>query len=367
VILFIFSILIALIYDWWAISVYKGWKRYLNSEQPSVPIEQGISIVIAFRNEAKNLPALLRSLAALNYPSEKVEFILVNDNSEDRGVQIVENWLDTNFTSAKLLHGNSLGKKAAQYLGIQNATFEIIACTDADCELPKAWLKRINESFIDTKTELAFGAVEIAGENHALQQLEFLALIGSTIGMLQKDWAVMGNAANMAFRKQSYLDVFPTLEKTGSASGDDVFLLHEVAKKQRAIAVLAGKDSVVKTLPQADFKSLFSQRLRWASKARLYSSKIAIAVAVLIFAVNSSLLLQLLAALHFTTSFVGFVFLFAVKLVADYFLLRSFARFYEQPIRIEVFLLQEIINIIYVPTVAVLSQFVRFTWKGRKY
>ena len=210
-ILFIFSILIALIYVWWAISVYKGWKRYLNSEQPSVPIEQGISIVIAFRNEAKNLPALLRSLAALNYPSEKVEFILVNDNSEDRGVQIVENWLDTNFTSAKLLHGNSLGKKAAQYLGIQNATFEIIACTDADCELPKAWLKRINESFIDTKTELAFGAVEIAGENHALQQLEFLALIGSTIGMLQKDWAVMGNAANMAFRKHCYLDVFPTL------------------------------------------------------------------------------------------------------------------------------------------------------------
>ena len=46
------------------------------------------SIVIPFRNEEKHLPCLLKSLAALNYPQELFEIILVDDDSND-GFQLI--------------------------------------------------------------------------------------------------------------------------------------------------------------------------------------------------------------------------------------------------------------------------------------
>jgi cellulose synthase/poly-beta-1,6-N-acetylglucosamine synthase-like glycosyltransferase len=40
------------------------------------------TIIVPFRNEAKNLPVLLDSLSKLNYPMELFEVILVDDESE---------------------------------------------------------------------------------------------------------------------------------------------------------------------------------------------------------------------------------------------------------------------------------------------
>ncbi len=40
------------------------------------------TIIIAFRNEAKNLPNLIKSLKTLNYSKSHYEIIFVNDNFE---------------------------------------------------------------------------------------------------------------------------------------------------------------------------------------------------------------------------------------------------------------------------------------------
>jgi glycosyltransferase involved in cell wall biosynthesis len=52
----------------------------------------GFSILIPIRNEAKNLPKLLDSIAQLNYPAELFELILIDDFSEDNSQQIYLNW-----------------------------------------------------------------------------------------------------------------------------------------------------------------------------------------------------------------------------------------------------------------------------------
>ena len=68
-------------------SLIKGTKASGDSKTPpdstfenSLP---GVSIVIPFRNEANNLPDLLKSLEAQNYPKDQLEFILVDDHSEE--------------------------------------------------------------------------------------------------------------------------------------------------------------------------------------------------------------------------------------------------------------------------------------------
>ena len=47
------------------------------------------SIIIPFRNEAENLPALLQSISGLNYSENLFEFIFIDDNSEDESISII--------------------------------------------------------------------------------------------------------------------------------------------------------------------------------------------------------------------------------------------------------------------------------------
>ncbi len=51
---------------------------------------QPVSILIAVRNEAKNLPNLLNSLLYQNYPKELMEVIFGNDDSEDNSLDILK-------------------------------------------------------------------------------------------------------------------------------------------------------------------------------------------------------------------------------------------------------------------------------------
>ena len=44
-----------------------------------------VSVIVPVRNEGKNLSEFLKQLTLQNYPKEKVEWIFVNDQSEDEG------------------------------------------------------------------------------------------------------------------------------------------------------------------------------------------------------------------------------------------------------------------------------------------
>jgi len=52
------------------------------------------SVIIPFRNEAENLPQLLTSIAKLTYPKSHFEVILVNDDSEDDSIAVIEKLLN---------------------------------------------------------------------------------------------------------------------------------------------------------------------------------------------------------------------------------------------------------------------------------
>ena len=75
------SLLILLMYLALIVSLYIGFNQvnrfYLKDKPPMTQF----SIIIPFRNEVPNIPALLKSLFQLNYPRDKFEVILINDGS----------------------------------------------------------------------------------------------------------------------------------------------------------------------------------------------------------------------------------------------------------------------------------------------
>ncbi|HST88545.1 MAG TPA: glycosyltransferase, partial [Ktedonobacterales bacterium] len=52
-----------------------------------------VSLVVATRNEAKHLPALLESLAASEYPVERIEVLIVDGESTDGTREVAQGYV----------------------------------------------------------------------------------------------------------------------------------------------------------------------------------------------------------------------------------------------------------------------------------
>jgi len=107
------------------------------------------SIIIPFRNEADNLPDLLQSIYNLDYQKKLFEILLIDDDSEDNSVEIINTFInkqsfDSTRTNIQIFKNNRTSdspKKDAIITAIHNAKNEWIITTDADCIVPIMWLK----------------------------------------------------------------------------------------------------------------------------------------------------------------------------------------------------------------------------------
>lgn len=129
-------------------------KQQIFSFEDSQPLTR-FTVIIPFRNEAENLPVLLKSISNLNYPPKLFEILLINDESEDKFEEIIEDAIEKSKISIELLQNKRLSnspKKDALSEGIKHSKFDWIITTDADCELPTNWLK-VLDTFIQTQNE----------------------------------------------------------------------------------------------------------------------------------------------------------------------------------------------------------------------
>lgn len=102
-----------------------------------------VSILIAARNEEKNIAEALQSVLQLDYPD--FEILIVNDRSTDRTGEILEKMARANSIIRPLhitaLPKGWLGKNHALYRAAQAATGELLLFTDADIVMHPAALR----------------------------------------------------------------------------------------------------------------------------------------------------------------------------------------------------------------------------------
>ncbi|SIS42476.1 glycosyltransferase family 2 protein [Salimicrobium flavidum] len=94
-----------------------------------------VSILIPAHNEEVVIEETLKSMIRLDYPKNKMEVIVINDNSSDRTGEIVENYA-RQFPFIKPVHTKppygGKGKSGALNNGLKEATGEMIVVYDAD-------------------------------------------------------------------------------------------------------------------------------------------------------------------------------------------------------------------------------------------
>ncbi|MDP8219865.1 MAG: glycosyltransferase [Candidatus Stygibacter frigidus] len=132
----------------------------LYKPQNKNPQLRTFSILIACRNEENNIPELIESLQKINYPAELWQVIIVDDASEDNTWQLLQPHIAklANFKIYRLKEKSTVykGKKAALKLAAENADFDYLLFTDADCIVHPEILHSYSE-LLTANTDAAIG------------------------------------------------------------------------------------------------------------------------------------------------------------------------------------------------------------------
>ncbi len=321
------------------LAVVYGFKKVRFFSFEAIPNTISFTVVIPFRNEAENLPNLLRTIEGLNYPSELCEIIFVNDTSQDFSEAIIAKVIANSKFSIKVIQNKRVSnspKKDAISEAIKHANFEWIVTTDADCELPKNWLNTL-DAFIQKNNPVMVSAPVIYKSNGSyienFQQLDGFSLQTVTIGGFGLSKPMLSNGANLAYSKAAFLQVNGFSGNDHIASGDDIFLLEKMKKVfPKQVQFLKSKEAIVSTKPQKNWKDVISQRIRWASKTSKQKSLLLILLGVLVFLVNISLLATPFLIL-FSFKYAGlYVLLIYFKLITDYIVVSQAANFLNKEI-----------------------------------
>jgi biofilm PGA synthesis N-glycosyltransferase PgaC len=124
------------------------------------PVRRGsifprVTIVLAVHNEEKNLPGKLVNLAALDYPADRLEMVVVSDGSTDETNKIATAWQKPGRRAVIL--SEHRGKANGLNHGIAEAQSEIVCFTDARQRIASDSLRNLVANFADPSVGCASG------------------------------------------------------------------------------------------------------------------------------------------------------------------------------------------------------------------
>lgn len=384
-----FSLFLLALSGWYAAVIWRrgrAWERLPTVAPPPMSTLPGaesakeeirFSVLVAARDEAAALPALLADVAAQEFPKENLEVIVVDDYSTDATAAVVADFAARAAVAVRLLRladfpGAGTGKKAALALALAHARHPWVACTDADCRVGPRWLT----SFADTlcrRPSLDFlsGPVALCPDGTAwarLQVVEFAGLVGVGAASLALGQPNMCNGANLAYRRAAWAEVGGFAGHHHVASGDDEFLLHALwARRPGSAAFVRHPDATVRTAAAPTVRAFLRQRVRWASKWRHYRRPDVQALAAGVFLLNLGLLVGALPAVVRPAWAAPVALAWGAKLAVDTWFLRLILRFQGDTRHLgRSVVAWQLLYVPYVVLVGLLGLCGRYRWKGRR-
>ncbi|MCF7797584.1 MAG: glycosyltransferase [Lentisphaeria bacterium] len=325
-----------------------------------------VAVVIAARNEAENLPALLDDLARQTYPQSNLEIWVADDRSTDDTWQIITSFMRKmpNLQGIRIREANPAmtGKKNALTQCIRKARAPLILQTDADCRVGSAWVRSMAQAFTpETGIVVGYsGRLSAPGFLATYDALDYLALNAANYGMLLNGKPWSGSGTNLAFQRAAFTDIRgyePVAQKIGD---DDMYLVQQIPRlPQYQARVNVSPDAWVRSGTDTTLSGFLNQRIRWASNARGLEK-----VDKLFWFFLLSAFISNLALLVGGVLFLPMVLTWALaKFVAELIVTTLAAVRFQESRLLPLFPVWFILQPIYIPYVTVMGLLGRFKWK----
>ena len=330
-----------------------------------------VSILIAARNEEKDIGATLHSVLSQDYAGE-FEVWVADDRSSDATPKILAKYAEKDarlhvLTIHDLEKGRSAKKNAISKM-IAQATGEILLLTDADCKVLPTWISGMVREF-EPGIELVVGHsyIELPKNCHAplllMQAVEVLSYrIAGTAG-LAMNTPLTSTGNNLAYRRDFFNEVngFSGIDRI--QSGDDDLLLQKIAATDPTKArYCVTPETFVATSGKETFKELWEQRKRWASKTIYYSPYI-VFILSMIFAFFTALTLGIAFAFLSKALLIAELIAFLIKITGDIFLFSRGLRIFNAKELFKWFLPVEFVHAPFTVFAVLFGTAGRFTWK----
>jgi cellulose synthase/poly-beta-1,6-N-acetylglucosamine synthase-like glycosyltransferase len=165
-----------------------------------------VSLIIAAYDEEEVIEAKVANALALDYPPELLEVIVASDGSRDRTVERARK-----AGAHVVLDLPRGGKIRAQDAGVERASGEVLAFSDANAAWQRDALSRLVTAFEEPSVGYACGQVRFVGDGANQEglywryELKLRALESQLAGV------TAGNGAIYATRRESYIAVDPRM------------------------------------------------------------------------------------------------------------------------------------------------------------
>ncbi len=292
-------------------------KENINTEKSTNKYD--ISVIVAFKNEEKNLPKLIDSLIKQTYIPTKI--ILVDDNSTDNSTNIIKTYKSINSKhNIQLIKNKGIGKKIALKTAVETSKTEYCLFTDADCILPHTWIETYKDNINKTHADMYISAVkEIHNEKfiNELQSIEFDSLQACTAAFCAIKKPIMCNGANMCVKRSVWQNMYKKNKLRNILSGDDVFMLHEIKKYKGHIEYINSSKAIVATKTPDSLSSFLKQRMRWGGKTIYYKDKDSISLAISVFILSLLITTETILTFFYSEFLLSLTILLALKITID--------------------------------------------------
>ncbi len=351
-----------------------GWTR-TRVHEPTYNFNRypTISIIIPVRNEEEHIGKLLTDIQSQLYPSEYIEVLVIDDDSTDNTVKIIN---ELNFKNVKVIplkvdeKINSY-KKRAITLGVNNSGAELIVTTDGDCRVSENWIACIVDYYLKEKVQLISAPVSYHFEKtwfEKIQTIEFQYLIGASAACIKNGMPNTCNGANMIYTRSLFHEIDGYEGIDMKASGDDEMLLHKVYNKYpNLIGFLKSKSAVVLTYAKNDFSGFLQQRIRWASNESTFTDYRTSAMLISIFLFNLVLLGSVVFSFQNVEILTYLKVAFILKFLFDAIFIVQTLWFFKRISLLPYLFIVIFLYSPYIITVGLLGNFsTTYIWKGRK-
>jgi len=116
-------------------------------------IFHAVSIVVPVLNGGKTIESCLKSLMSMDYPSDKIEIIVVDNGSKDNTAELVSKY------PVVCVNEQRTGSSYARNTGIDHSVNNYIAFIDVDCVASRGMIRELMKSFDNEDVGVSVGEV----------------------------------------------------------------------------------------------------------------------------------------------------------------------------------------------------------------
>lgn len=190
-----------------------------------------ISVIVPVLNAERVIEQVARALLEQDYPRDDYELIFVDNGCSDDSIRVLRR-----FPRIQIHQELRPGAYAARNHGLEVASGDVIAFTDADCVVDPGWLRALDEALSKPDVQVCLGRRLAASPRRRVQLMaDYENNKARTMCGAHDPTVYYGYTNNMAVRRGALERFGPFAER---ARGSDTILVRRIVESLSCEAVV---------------------------------------------------------------------------------------------------------------------------------